>query len=188
MRKSHFLRVLLLLLLTVSVTPGLTQTIRRERTLSASLTFGMGLPKIPFSEFRTPISVLGGASIHVRLVERLMAQLSGYGLYSFSLGTVNIEGTGDLKFNLLYTDADMLYRILSRGMSESFVAGGIGIYNLNQQFNLDVDKLTTLGMNIGIVQWSTTRRMKYTFEVKWHLLFKPSPTPQVLTLTFGFLL
>ena len=59
---------------------------RQLRWFHAGISAGFGLPKIPFSHFRTPVSVEGGAAMNVRLLNKWLIQLDGYVLHTFSLG------------------------------------------------------------------------------------------------------
>ena len=58
------------------------------KKLRLGISAGLGLPKIPISQFRAPISVMGGTSVTIRFVRKMALQLNGYGLYTFSLGTI----------------------------------------------------------------------------------------------------
>jgi hypothetical protein len=148
---------------------------------------GIGLPKIPISHFRNPISFLAGGMINVPVTAKWGLQIDGYGLTTVSLGTVN-KTDGKLTFNLVWGSADLAYQIRGYLGSRSAILVGVGMYHLKQQFDQRKDTLNTLGLNIGISQWMKTRKVGGFFEVRWHLLFKPSDNPQVLTLTYGLLL
>jgi len=153
----------------------------------AGLSVGFGLPKIPISPFRSPISVLGGGSLNFRLSRKIALQCDGFGLYTFDLGTGSSQG-GKLRFNLTWISLDVLYHLRGLIRSESFVLAGLGGYHLSQQFDEDETILDTMGFNLGLVHWTHWRRWSGVFEVRWHLLFQPSDSPQVLTVTFGLLL
>lgn len=163
---------------------GLSNSPIQKTYLGVSI--GFGLPKIPISRFRTPISVLGGGFLNYRLGTNMALQLNGYGLYTFSLGTVNAQ-SGELRFNLLWASMDLQRRL--RGVIDegSFLMAGVGGYRLSQQYDNDEDILNTMGLSIGLSQWKRLRRVTSIFEIRWHLLFHPSPKPQVVTVNFGIM-
>ena len=158
-----------------------------KRRVRASFSAGLGLPKIPISHFRNPVSVLGGGSLNFRLSRKMALQFGGYGLYTFDLGTRSSH-EGKLRFDLAWVSLDVLYHLSGVIRSESFVLAGLGDYHLSQQFYEDETVLNTMGLNVGLAYWKHWRRWSSVFEVRWHLLFRPSDNPQVLTLTFGMLL
>ena len=131
--KQLFLRILLLsLFLSMPIVDAKAQAMVDPRPVAAGIAIGIGLPRIPFTEFRTPISVLGGASFSFRLVERLAVQLSGNALTSFGIGNANVPQNDKLRFNLLYGDFDLMYRFAWSSIGESFAAAGLGLYYLDQ--------------------------------------------------------
>ncbi len=165
---------------------GLSQT-QSMKTIRFGISAGLGLPKIPIAQFRAPISVLGGGSVNIRFVRKMAFQINGYGLHTFSLGTIN-NRDDQLRFNVVWASADLFRHIGGIISNESFVALGLGQYHLSRQYEDDVDKLNTIGLNIGWISWSYHTRWNSILEVRWHLLFNPSDKPQIVTITFGFLL
>lgn len=147
---------------------------------------GIGLPKIPVSHFRTPLSVLAGGMGHVSVAERFGIQLDGYALTTFSLGTVNRAG-GDLQFDILWGSLAMSYRFRGFMNNRSAVLAGFGRYHLVQQFDFDREVVRTGGVNLGLSNWMIRPTWRGMFEVRWHLLFRPSENPQMLTLTLGWI-
>lgn len=157
------------------------------KTIWFGFSAGLGLPKIPISQFRAPVSVLGGGSATVRFIRKMALQINGYGLYTFNLGTVT-NRNDKLRFDLAWVSTDLLRYIGGIISNESFVALGLGQYSLYRQYENDQDILKTMGLNIGWINWSYHNRWNSTLEVRWHLLFHPSDKPQILTITFGLLL
>ncbi|MBN2340883.1 MAG: hypothetical protein JXR45_05305 [Deltaproteobacteria bacterium] len=155
--------------------------------IHAGFAGGIGLPKIPISHFRNPISFLAGGMVNVPVTSKIGFQVDGYALTTVSLGTVN-KSDGKLSFNLVWGSANLAYQIRGYMGSHSAVLAGLGLYHLKQQFDNRKDTLDTLGLNIGLSQWMKMRKIGGFFEVRWHLLFKPSDSPQVLTLTYGLFL
>ena len=156
------------------------------KRLHGGVSAGLGLPKIPFSHFRTPVSLVGSGMLNYRLGRKIVVQVEGGGLTTINLGTAGRE-QGELKFNFLWSSFDLLWRARGRIRNESFFAGGIGYYQLAQQFDDDKDNLNTMGINLGLISWTLRNRWTSLFDVRWHLLFEPSNNPQVLTLSFGVL-
>jgi len=157
-----------------------------QKRLHGGVSAGVGLPKIPFSHFRTPVSFIGSGMINYRMGKKISVQLEGGGLTTLNLGTAGTE-KGDLKFDFLWSSFDLLWRARGEIRNESLIAGGIGYYQLAQQFDEDKDNLNTLGINLGLIGWTFRNRWTTLFDVRWHLLFKPNNNPQVLTLSFGIL-
>jgi hypothetical protein len=157
-----------------------------QERLHGGVSVGMGLPKIPFSHFRTPVSLVGSGMLNYRLGRKIGIQLEGGGLTTINLGTAGRE-QGELKFDFLWSSFDFLWRARGEVRNESFLAGGVGYYHLVQQYDDDKDDLNTMGMNLGLVSWAFRNRWIGIFDVRWHLLFEPSNHPQVLILSFGIL-
>ncbi len=153
----------------------------------ASFSAGLGLPKIPFAQFRAPVSVLGGASVNFRLVRKIALQIDGYSLHTFNLGTIN-NRNDELRFDLAWASVDLLRHIGGVISSESFIILGLGRYHLSRQYEDDQDMLSTTGLNIGFTHWIYQLNMNSILEIRWHLLFNPSDHPQVVSITFGLLL
>jgi hypothetical protein len=152
-----------------------------------SLSGGFGLPKIPFSHFRTPISVLGGTALNMRLFDNWLVQVDGYALYTFNMGTASGEG-GELKFNVAWATFDLLRHLRGVYRHSNFILAGVGRYHLMQQFESQKDDLNTTGICLGLVDWRHWKRFSMVTEIRWHLLFDPSPQPQILSITLGILL
>ncbi len=155
--------------------------------IHAGLSAGFGLPKIPISYFRTPFSLLAGGKLNCRLSRKLALEGEGCALYTFNMGTASGE-KGKLRFNLVWGSFIFAYRINSDIEKESFLMLGFGEYHLSQQFNKEKTVLVTPGFSLGLAAWKYRRRLSTVFELRWHLLFRPSNNPQVLTLTFGVML
>lgn len=153
----------------------------------AGIAAGFGLPSNFYSRFRSPISVLGGGLLNYRVANAYVLQVDGYGLYTFNLGTIDGRG-GELRFNLLWTSLDLLRSMKRAAKGESFVAGGVGAYHLSQQFDANETIVNTAGFQLGLVDWRQHARWRSVVEIRWHLLFRPTSNPQVLTVTFGVLL
>lgn len=158
-----------------------------EKRIHSGCGAGFGLPKIPLSRYRSPVSITAGLFINYRILNRLAVQTDGGILTTFSLGTVD-QTDSPLRYDQWWTSLSCLYRLRGAVRNESFVAAGGGLYHLSQQFDNDEDALYTAGMNLGIVNWHRTGWGRSYLDVRWHLLFQPSPNPQVLTLTFGIML
>lgn len=171
----------------VAAETGWSATPPMERKIHAGLAVGFGLPKISFSQFRTPISVLGGGSVNLRLMNRIVLQAGGYGLHTFSLGKINRQ-EGELIFDLVWASVDLMYRMRGGFSAESFVLLGGGGYHFTKQFGFDKIIVDTPGLSLGISQWFYRKSWSSVLEIKWHLLFRPSDHPQVLTVTFGLML
>ncbi len=157
-----------------------------QKRLHVGVSAGVGFPKISYSHFRSPVSLVGNGMVNYRLGRKIGVQLEGGGLITFDLGTAGRE-KGELKFNFLWSAVDLIWRVRGEVRSESFIAGGIGGYKLLQQYDNDKDDLNTLGINLGLISWTFRNRWTGLFDVRWHLLFEPSNNPQVLTLSFGIL-
>lgn len=149
--------------------------------------FGIGIPKIPISHYRTPIAICGGIVTYFGITSRFAFQVSANGLYTFNLGSV-IQGNNKLKFNLFWGDICFDYKLKFSLNTDSYISPGIGYYNLFQQFDDAKDDLTTFGLTVGLLTNNYGRKNITQFEIRWHLLFHPESKPQVLTIKFGFLL
>lgn len=154
--------------------------------VSFGISAGIGLPKIPVSQFRTPISVLGGCMGHVSVLPKWGIQIDGNALTTFSLGTVNQAG-GDLKFEILWGSLALTYQLKGLIRSRSNLILGIGKYYLTQQFDQAEESIQPSGMNLGFSNWMAGRKWRGILEVRWHMLFRPGEDPQVLTITYGWL-
>ncbi len=149
------------------------------------INIGIGLPKIPISHYRTPVSVCGGMVIYIGIASRFTFNVSGNALYTFNLGSV-LEGKSTLKFNMIWGNVCLDYKLKESLHSESYISPGIGYYNLYQMFDDDINKVNTAGFTVGVITNRIGKKTISQFEVRWHLLFKPEPNPQVLTVKFGF--
>lgn len=184
MKRRLTIGVFILVLATLTNTTY-SQT-RQFRWLHASLSAGFGLPKIPFSHFRTPVSVEGGAAMNFRLLNKWLVQLDGYVLHTFSLGTASRE-EGELQFDVNWVSLNIM-RSMRRGFrNENFISAGFGKYFLTQQFDNDKEKIETYGISLGIANWTHWTRWSMVSEIRWHLMFDSTPKPQVLTITLGML-
>ena len=184
-RRIGFIRICLLLCCFLTI-QGYSQIPQSQR-FHTGLSIGFGLPKMPFSHFRMPVSILGGGALNYRLSNKWCVQADGYGLYTFSLGTVTGR-EGKLRFNLAWVSLDLLRHFRGALQNENFILVGFGYYYLSQQFDDDEDILNTTGFSLGMVDWRHWKRWSMFTEIRWHLLFHPSPKPQVFTVTLGILL
>ena len=183
-RKNLLIRLVVASILIAS--SAWAQKTPEERRVRLGVSGGLGLPKIPFGQFRTPVSLTGEGSLAFRFSHRWGLRLGGGALHTFSLGKINSQ-VGELKYNLLLATGGLMYRLGGPFGGESFVTGGPGVYRLTQQFGGDEETYDTMGFSLGLVQWNYRRTWSSTFEVKWHFLFQPSDNPQVVTMTFGVL-
>lgn len=157
-----------------------------EQKFEACISTGFGLPKIPVSQYRPPVSLLAGMDMSALLSNKIGLQAGAYALKTFSLGTVN-DAPDLLIFDVYWASLALMYQL--RGMMEddrtALLIGG-GYYNIDQRFKIRRDKLSTPGFNLGLSH--VTRHKKYTgkFEIRWHLLFEPGDNPQWATVTYGF--
>lgn len=159
----------------------------KNNNITVGINIGIGLPKIPISHYRTPFSICGGIFTYFGITPRFALQVSGNGLYTFNLGSV-LKDKSTLKFNLIWSDVCLDYKMKFSMNTETYLSSGIGFYKLFQQFDDDKDKVKTTGFTVGIITNSLHRKNIIQFEIRWHLLFKPEPKPQVLTVKIGFLL
>jgi hypothetical protein len=158
-----------------------------EHSVRPSLAFGIGYPKIPLSQFRPPISVVSNAGIHWSPLNKWALEISGYGLKTYSLGTINGQDAA-LKFNAWWVGADVQYQLRGGFNSNNYVCMGLGRYHLNRVLDESKDNLTTSGFCLGYITHFSHIKHSSVLEVRWHLLFEPDDQPQVLTMTFGVLL
>ena len=175
--------ILICLMANNKVKAGISQL----RNVHAGFTGGIGFPNTQISNFRYPISVLGGCFVNFRLLRNYVVQFDGYGLYTFNLGTIDNQG-GKLRFNMGWASVDLMRRLRMTADTESFITIGIGGYHLYQAQNEDEKSTTTVGMSLAMMGWSYKAQTSTVFELRWHILFNPDPKPQVLTLTFGLML
>ena len=187
MLQRRFLRGMGVLVFCFLIVQDVSHASVVSRRVHGGLSVGMGLPKIPLSRFRSPVSVTGGVSLSFRLMRRIGIQTGGYGLYTFNLGTRDGQD-GELRFNLAWFSVDVLGHLGGVVKSESFVLVGLGGYHLSRQIEADETIQDTMGLNLGLAHWQHWLRWSSVLEVRWHLLFRPGDNPQVLTLTFGVLL
>ncbi len=161
--------------------------LQEARRFHAGLHLGLGLPKIPVSQWRSPISVTGGINSSIRFSHRWAAQISGDGLYTINLGSIDSR-EGELRFDLFWVSCDLL--ILMRGgtKNEAFFTVGGGAFSLSQRFDREYTRTNTGGISLGLVNWTHHNRFSSVLEVKWILLFKPNPNPQIASITFGVML
>ena len=173
-------RFLIITLLLATVIEG------KPRPVLFGVSGGIGLPKIPISQYRSPISVLGGGMGHLSIYKKLGVQIDANALTTFSLGSVN-NAPGDLRFDVLWGDLALTYRLRGMLHSQSNLIVGTGHYTVIQEFNQGREEIQTQGVNLGISNWMAGRRLRSYFEVRWHLMFTSGEDPQVLTLTYGIL-
>jgi hypothetical protein len=159
----------------------------QSKTFRFGISAGLGLPKIPIAQFRAPVSVLGGGMVNLRFMQKMALQINGYGLHTFSLGTIN-NRNDKLRFDVAWISADLQRHIGGIITNETFISLGLGQYMLSRQYENDVDDLNTIGLNVGWISWSYHGRWSSSLELRWHLLFNPSDKPQIVTITFGLLL
>lgn len=158
-----------------------------DNRLTAGIIAGIGFPRIPLSHHHTPFSITGGLFTNYNISSKFALNLSCNGLYTFNLGSV-FDKKSELKFNLFWISASINYKIKDTFSHKTFISAGLGGYNLFQQFDQDSDRLKTKGINIGIITYNQQKEFNYLVEIKWHLLFKPDPNPQVLNIRFGLFL
>lgn len=157
------------------------------RKVHFGLYAGLGLPRVPFSLFHPPISILGGGMANIQVMRRFFLQIDGLGLYTINLGTLTGEKK-ELRYNLYGGSFNFLYAISRSIASETFITVGMDNFNLSQKFDTDEEKLTTWGINLGLAYWRHYTRWSSIVELRWHFLFDPNPNPQMLLITFGVLL
>ena len=158
-----------------------------NRKLHMSVGGGIGLPKIPFSQYRTPISFLLNASLPVKVMPSFWLQGTGGVLSTISLGSIN-SSDRDMRFNLAWAGFEGMYRIRYSFEGDAFITAGLGEYHLSQLFDEKEDILNTLGFSLALVNWNYGLKYKTVFSLRWHILFEPDDNPQVATVTMGFLL
>lgn len=158
----------------------------RNRSFHSGVSLGLGLPKIPLSYYRSPISIMGGGMINIRIIRKVALQCNGYGLKTFSLGTVSNQ-KDRLRFDMVWGSLDILAHLRGVIQNEQFLLVGIGTYSLFQRFNKTDESVTTLGTCLGVSNIHYGVKMKTFFELRWHLLYNLDPKPQVLTVTYGLL-
>jgi hypothetical protein len=156
------------------------------RSVSLGVSAGIGFPKIPYSQFNTPVSVLGNGMVHFSFLGKWGIQADGNALTTFSLGKVN-QAQGDLQFDVYWGSLALTYKMTGFMRNRSALIAGVGKYYLTQQISRGTEKIQTAGMNLGLSNWMIGPKWRGYFEVRWHLLFKPSENPQILTLTYGWL-
>ncbi len=159
----------------------------RTGAVSVGLYAGFGLPKVSYSVYRPPISVTAGMALQSRVRGRIALRLTGNGLYTFGLGTIT-DDNYKIRFNTAWADAGLLYRLTGRIFTENYLTFAMGRYTLDQRLEGETNKVTTLGINLGILQLRHHGKWRSTLDVRWHLLFRPSPNPQMLTITFGWII
>lgn len=160
--------------------------LEENKKIYGGFTAGIGIPKLPTSNFRTPVSVYTGINAQSWLKGKIGVRASASALYTFSLGTSTKE-SGTLKFSLLYGNLDLMYRISQTRISESAFVAGLGRYSVNQQIHENKSDWATSGFSMGIVSWRQHRKLRSQFELRWHLLFEPESEIQFLTLGYGIL-
>ncbi len=181
MRKCFRSVILLLFFL-----PALLLSEVPENMFGTGFHIGFGMPKTPY-KYRNPISLTGGLNLHKSIAKRFMLQVNGNALTTFHLGTVN-NTDGDLTFDLLWGSVNALYKVSGRFTVNSYIGVGGGLYRLYQKYDNDVTNTDTYGINLGLCSFRPYSRVKTFFDMRWHLIFEPDPMPQLLTVTFGFLL
>jgi hypothetical protein len=170
----------------LSVQQGTAQ-VNSYKTIHIGLYAGMGLPRVPFSIYHPPISILGGGMINVQIMRRFLFQLDGLGLYTINLGTLTGEKK-EFRYNVYGGSLNLLYAIRRTFSNDTFITIGFDDFFLSQKFDVEEDILTTTGMNLGLVYWKHHERWSGLLELRWHLLFNPTPNPQMLIITFGVLM
>lgn len=183
--KKH---VVLFFVLMLSVAPSI-EGFGRDHTMSRlhlGLGGGFGLPKISYSQYRTPISFLVNGSLPVQVKSPVWVQATGGALTTIHMGTVN-DSDDDMRFNLTWAGLEGMYRLRYDFHADAFVTAGLGYYHLSQLYDGNEDILNTTGFTLALVNWSFGPKWNSTLEIRWHLLFEPEENPQVLTITFGVL-
>jgi hypothetical protein len=148
---------------------------------------GIGFPKISYTNYRLPVSVLTGIHGQQPLGEKWMLRAETFGLTTIHFGTWNGSHL-PLKFNLLWASLNGCFRMTGYFGSSSWLTAGIGGYSLDQRFGEKTARLRTSGINIGLSTRQSGMTNRMLIDIRWHLLFRPSPNPQVFTITLGFLL
>ena len=155
----------------------------QDQRFHAGATAGIGLPKIPVSQWRSPLSVAGTLFVNAKITPRFLVQLNGGGLYTFSLGSIDSR-SGALRFNLIWGSLDLGIKLRSTMRNETFFIAGGGEFYLSQQFTTETEQYTQ-GLCLGLTHWTHSRTVSAVFELRWFFLFEPSPHPQVATLMLG---
>ena len=153
----------------------------------AGLTVGAGLPKVPFSLYHPPVSVCASIWAQTALSAKFSVRAGGLLLHTFNLGTVTGENR-ELRFDLGGGSLELFYLISRDPYSEQAVGAGVGRYFLNQAIDEKIYKRSVYGIHIGFCRWVHHAKFSNSFEIKWILLNHPAPRPQVLIITFGWLL
>ena len=184
--KRNFKWMAIVVLSFAFVMSGMTTELS-DRKMRVSVGGGLGLPKIPFSQYRTPISFLLNGSLPVKVVPAFWLQATGGALTTVHLGSFN-SSDKDMRFNLTWAGLEGMYRIRYSFQGEAFITAGLGEYHLSQLFDEKEDVLNTLGFSLALVNWNLGSKHKSVFSLRWHILFEPDDNPQVATVTMGFLL
>lgn len=154
---------------------------------NAGLAAGIGLPKIPLTHFRMPVSLTGKGFLDWQWHSRFGSHMDIGALTTFSLGTTDGRN-GKLRFDLIWTTLNLTYRLRGDFRNTSHLVMGGGMYFLSQKFDDDTDSRKTPGLDIGLTNLRQGRGIAMYWGLRWHLLFNPDPKPQVAILTFGLLL
>jgi hypothetical protein len=147
---------------------------------------GIGFPQIPLSRFRTPVSVLGTASLRVRPFGRYFLKTEASALTSFKTGTVNGRD-GTMRYNLQYATVAAGREFKRHREASVILFLGAGRYRVDRQIDQTVEDRETGGVNAGFEFLNDRPSFDTFFTLNWHLLFEPGSNSQLLTLTFGFL-
>jgi len=147
---------------------------------------GVGLPKVPFAIYHPPVGISASINLNLKLNKKFVFQVNANGLHAFNLGTVTSKKSS-FNFDLLWFGTDIMFNMRQSLFSRQFIVVGAGRYKLNQLIDTSSDNLITSGINLGFIQWSHHEQWTTTIDMRWHLLFEPSPKAQVLIITIGML-
>jgi hypothetical protein len=175
-----------LLIMTMAAANG-HAALTGEKPVHVTFGAGIGYPQIPLSQFRPPIAITGTLGIQWRLMNKWALSGSANALRTFSLGTITTE-KAHLKFDMVWGSLNLEYVISGDFNRKSFLCVGSGLYRLDRQIDQETDQVKTPGLSLAFVTHTVLFKYASAFRVTWHLLFRPSDQPQILTLTLGILL
>jgi hypothetical protein len=148
---------------------------------------GIGFPKVSYANYRLPVSVLAGIHGQQPMGEKWMLRVETFGLTTINFGTWNGRNL-PLKFNLFWASLNGCLRMSGYLGSAAWLTAGIGGYSLDQRFGEKTARVQTPGFNVGVSTQQSGMANRMLVDIRWHLLFRPSPNPQVFTITLGILL
>lgn len=155
-----------------------------HRRVHASLSAGIGFPKVPFSIYYPPVSICGGLSGSVDIAGKLSVRADVLALHTYNIGTVTGEKR-DLRLDLSGGSIDLMYRLDRSLFGRQFICAGFGRYTLTQEIDNTAYSREVSGIKIGLARWVFRRRFSTLIDFSWLLLLEPSPRPQVLLITLG---